>query len=131
LRAFEKVVAGWISSGKRVFVVACQEQTSLSSSLYRFVPKGTLDFKTRSIEQTSERIPQGWTDLAFSNQIYEVQRIENPADPYFRNFSSDFHFGIQTECFHKPEIDENGETVRWSAGELVVELPRLAAGDAV
>ena len=125
--AFERVVGEFMAEGKRVFVVACEEQTSLLSSKYVFEPKERFYFSSQVVEQTYERLPKGMAGVHYRLQIYEVQPRPQGSSKPFSALNADSGFGYATTGFYGAESEAGGNTYRWSRGDASVELPEIDA----
>ncbi len=125
--AFERVVGEFMAQGKRVFVVACEEQTSLRSSKFLFKPKERFYFSSRLVEQTYERLPKGMQGVRYSLQIYEVepgpQEVSKPSAALYAHSS----FGYAATGFYQTESGGGRSAYRWSRGDASVELPEIDA----
>ena len=124
---FERVIGKFMAGGKKVFVVSCEEQTSLLSSKYVFKPKERFYFLSQMVEQTYERLPKGMTDVGFNLQIYEVQPRPQGASKPFSALNVHSSFGYASTGFYQAEPTVGRNVFRWSRGNASVELPEIDA----
>ncbi|PYV84811.1 MAG: hypothetical protein DMG05_23905 [Acidobacteria bacterium] len=132
VQAFDRLMDEWTQQGKRVNLLASEEQTELHSRKYRFVPKERFRFHTRVVEQTYERMPQSMEDLRFTVQIYKLERNLQQDDSDSIAVNIGYNFGFMTSGFYATELSSDYEPFRWSGAKSTLELPRIeAAHDAV
>ncbi len=125
--AFERVVGELMGEGKRVFLVAYEEQTSLPSSKYLFEPKERFHFSSQVVEQTYERLPKRMTGVGFNLQIYEVQPRPQESSKPFSALNVHSSFGYASTGFYQAESTAGQNVFRWSRGNASVELPEIDA----
>lgn len=124
---FERVVGEFMAKGKKVFVVACEEQTSLLSSKYVFEPKERFYFSNQMVERTYERLPKGMADVGYSLQIYEVEPRPPERSKPFEALNIHSSFGYASTGFYQAEVGNDRNVYRWSQGDASVELPEIDA----
>ena len=119
----------WTRQGKKVNLLASEEQTALMSPRYEFVPKERFRFQTRVVESNYEHLPQAVEDLRFTVQVYKVQERPQPADLTSIGLNLGYHFGFSATGFYNMELSNDYEPFRWSGGQSWIELPGLKASD--
>lgn len=125
--SFERVVAEYLAAKKRVFIISCDEWTSLYSSKYFFEPSERFHFTSRLVERTYERLPEKMETVRYSLQLYEVKpRAQEGSKPY-QALNRHSSFGYASRGFYQPELGEGGNTFRWSRGDASVEMPEIDA----
>ena len=125
--AFERVVAKYLAAKKRVFLISCDEWTSLDSSNYHFEPKERFYFASRLVERTYERLPETMQEVHYSLQIYEVKpRRQGRPKPY-QALNRHSSFGYASKGFYQAEPGVGGNAYRWSQGDASVEMPEIDA----
>lgn len=125
LGAFERVVSQWTAEGKKIFLLASEEHTSLKTSKYKFSMKERFQFSTLQVEQTYQRIPQSMERAYYNLQIYEVEPL--PQEILLPTFSLNLHssFGYASTGFHQIELGGGQDLYRWSKGDASVELSEI------
>ena len=113
--AFNRLMDQWLSQGKRVFILASDEQTQLESRKYDFILKECFYLRTSLTEQTYERLPRGLEALQYVVKIYEVEVSQQKGRLEQVTFDTDFHFGIGNYGFYSA-----------AAADSTVELPGIA-----
>ena len=125
--AFERVVAKYLAAKKRVFLISCDEWTSLHSSKYSFEPSERFHFTSLLVERTYERLPEKMQKVHYSLQIYEVKpRPQGRPKPY-QALNRHSSFGYASKGFYQVELGAGGNTYRWSQGDASVEMPEIDA----
>ena len=125
--AFERVVAKYLAAKKRVFLISCDEWTSLDSSNYHFEPRERFYFASRLVERTYERLPETMQEVHYSLQIYEVKpRRQGRPKPY-QALNRHSSFGYASKGFYQAEPGVGGNAYRWSQGDASVEMPEIDA----
>jgi hypothetical protein len=124
--AFDKVVEEWMAEGKKVSILASEEHTALPTSRFTFRPREYLQFTTKLVEQTYQRIPQSMEELRIPVQVYEVKRKESkePLSAVSVNFG--LNFGFKTSGVYGTEATDD-ETYRWTGARASIELPKIPA----
>ena len=123
--SFERVVGEFLDKQGRVFLISCEEWTSLESSKYFFEPRERFYFTSDLVERTLERLPEKMQEVHFSLQIYEVKpRPQGGPKPY-QALNSHTNFGYASEGFHQLEFRDDRNPYRWSQGDASVELPEI------
>ena len=123
--AFERVVSEYLAAKKRVFLIACDEWTSLDTSKYVFEPIERFHFTSPLVERTYERLPEKMQNVHYSLQLYEVKpRRQEDSRPY-QALNRHSSFGYASKGFYQPELGERGNTFRWSLGDASVEMPEI------
>ena len=125
--AFERVVGEYLSANKKVFLISCDEWTSLDSSKYLFEPKERFHFTTRLVERTYERLPETMQSVHYSLQLYEVKHRPQADSKPYEAFNRHSSFGYASNGFYQPEIGSGGNIFRWSRGDASVEMPEIDA----
>ena len=123
--SFERVVGELLAEKKRVFLISCEEWTSLDSSKYLFEPKERLYFASDLVEQTFERLPEKMQEVHYSLQIYEVKPRPQGGPKTYQALISHSNFGYASEGFHQSEFGEGGNAYRWSQGNASVEMSEI------
>ena len=123
--SFERVVGEFLAEKRRVFLISCDEWTSLDSSKYLFEPRERFYFSTELVEATFERLPDKMQEVHYSLQIYEVKPRPQGGPKAFQALNSHSSFGYASEGFHQAEFGEGGNAYRWSQGDASVELPAI------
>ena len=127
LQAFDTIMDEWTGQGKRVFLLASEEQTDLRSTKYLFVPGERFLFRTQVVERVYEHIPEAMENLQFTVQIYQVVKRLQPEDPNSVTANIGYNFGTRTEGFYTTELSSEYEPFRWSNARSSIELPSLPA----
>ena len=123
--SFERVVGEFLAEKKRVFLISCDEWTSLDSSKVLFEPRERFSFSSGLVERTFERLPRKMQGVHYSLQIYEVKpRPEGGPKPY-QALNSHSSFGYASRGFHQAEFGADGNAYRWSRGDASVEMPEI------
>ena len=123
--SFERVVGEFLDKQRRVFLISCEEWTSLDSSKYFFEPRERFYFTGDLVERTFERLPQKMQEVHYSLQIYEVKpRPQGGPKPY-QALNSHTNFGYASEGFHELEFRDDRNPYRWSRGDASVGLPEI------
>ena len=123
--SFDRVVGEFLAEDRRVFLISCEEQTSLDSSKYFFDPRERFYFVSDLVERTFERLPETMQEVHYSLQIYEVKPRAQGGSKTYQALNSHSNFGYASEGFHQAEIGEDGNAYRWSQGDASVELPEI------
>ena len=123
--SFERVVGELLAEKKRVFLISCEEWTSLDSSKYLFEPKERFYFASDLVEQTFERLPEKMQEVHYSLQIYEVKPRPQGGPKTYQALISHSNFGYASEGFHQSEFGEGGNAYRWSQGNASVEMSEI------
>ena len=123
--AFERVVGEYLSANKKVFLISCDEWTSLDSSKYLFEPTERFHFTTRLVERTYKRLPETMQSVHYSLQLYEVKHRPQVDSKPYEAFNRHSSFGYASNGFYQPEIESGGNIFRWSRGDASVEMPEI------
>jgi len=123
--AFDGLMDQWLRQGKRVFILATDEETRLQSSRFHFILKDRFSFRTLRIEQTYERLPRSLETVSFFATIYEVEWSPHKDKLEQVTFDMDFHFGVRNTGFNSAESAGEGESIRWSSAHSTIELPAI------
>ena len=123
--SFERVVGEFLAEERRVFIVSCEEWTSLESSRYFFEPRERFYFVTDLVERTFERLPETMQEVHYSLQIYEVKPRPQGGPKTYQALISHSNFGYASEGFHQAVFGEGGNAYRWSQGDASVELSEI------
>ena len=125
--SFDRVVGEYLAKKKRVFLIACDEWTSLESSEFVFEPSERFHFTSQLVERTYERLPEKMQQVHFSLQLYEIKPRKQghtmPREALNRHSS----FGYASRGFYQAELGPGGNTFRWSRGNSSVEMPEIDA----
>ena len=125
--SFERVVAKYLAAKKRVFLISCDEWTTLDSSNYHFEPRERFFFASRLVERTYERLPETMQEVHYNLQIYEVKpRPQGRSKPY-QTLNQHSSFGFASKGFYQAELGAGGNAYRWSQGDASVEMPEIEA----
>ena len=123
--AFERVVSQWTAEGKKIFLLASEEHTSLKSSKYKFSMKERFQFSTRVVEQTYQRIPRSMERVHYNLQIYEVEPRAHEILMPTLSLNTHSSFGYASTGFHQTELGGGQDLYRWSKGDASVELSEI------
>lgn len=123
--SFERVVGEFMADNRRVFLISCEEWTSLDSSRYRFEPRERFYFASSLVERTFERLPGKMQAVHYSLQIYEVKPRPQGGAKTYQALISHSNFGYASEGFHQSEFGADGNAYRWSRGDASVELSEI------
>ena len=123
--AFERVVGEYLAANKRVFLISCDEWTSLKSSKYIFEPGERFHFTSPLVERTYERLPEKMQNVHYSLQLYEVKPGRQKDSKPYHALNRHSSFGYASKGFYQPELGEGGNTFRWSRGDASVEMPEI------
>ena len=123
--SFERVVGEFLAEERRVFLISCEEWTSLDSSKVLFEPRERFHFASHLVERTYERLPEKMQEVRYSLQIYEVKPRPQAGPKPFQALLSHSNFGYASEGFHQAEFGSDGNPYRWSRGDASVELPEI------
>lgn len=123
--SFERVVGEFLADKGRVFLISCEEWTSLDSSKYRFEPRERFHFVTHLVERTFERLPEKMQAVHYSLQIYEVKPRPQGGPKAYQALISHSNFGYASEGFHQAEFGAGGNAYRWSQGDASLELSEI------
>jgi hypothetical protein len=129
--AFDRLLQRWLGEGKRVHLLASQEQTELQSRKIQFMPQHRFEFNTRVVEAPYERLPRSMIPLSYTLQVYNLELKKLMEPPKTVTLNMDFNFGFATKGFHAPETNPERETFRWTSGSASLELPPLKAERAI
>lgn len=122
---FERVVGEYLSANKKVFLISCDEWTSLDSPNYLFEPTERFHFTTRLVESTYRRLPETMQSVHYSLQLYEVKHRPQVDSKPYEAFNRHSSFGYASNGFYQPEIGSDGNIFRWSRGDASVEMPEI------
>jgi len=123
--SFDRVVGEFLAEKRRVFLISCDEWTSLDSSKYLFEPRERFHFSSELVETTFERLPEKMQEVRYSLQIYEVKSRPPGGSKTYQALNSHSSFGYVSEGFHQAEFGEDGNAYRWSQGDASVELSAI------
>ena len=123
--SFERVVGGFLAEKKRVFLISCDEWTSLDSSKVLFEPRERFSFASDLVERTFESLPRKMQAVHYSLQIYEVKPRPPGGAKAYQALNSHSSFGYASEGFHQAEFGAGGNAYRWSQGDASVEMPEI------
>ena len=123
--SFERVVGEILAEKRRVFLISCDEWTSLDSSKVLFEPRERFYFASDLVEPTFERLPEKMQEVHYSLQIYEVKARPQGGPKVYEALNSHSSFGYASEGFHPAEFGTDGNAYRWSRGDASVELPEI------
>ncbi len=125
--SFERVVGEFLAEKKRVFLISCDEWTSLESSKYIFEHNERFHFTSRLVERTYERLPEKLQEVHYSLQLYEVKPRGQEGSLPYHALNRHSSFGYASKGFYQPELGAGGNTFRWSRGDASVEMPEIDA----
>ena len=125
--AFERVVSQYLEAKKRVFLVSCDEWTSLDTSKYVFEPIEQFHFSSRLVERTYERLPEKMQRVHYSLQLYEVKTHPQGRPKPYQALNNHSNFGYASTGFYQMELGTEGNPFRWSTGDASVEMPEIDA----
>ncbi len=123
--SFEQVVGEFLAQKKRVFLISCDEWTSLDSSKYLFEPSERFHFASDLVERTFERLPQKMQKVHYSLQLYEVKPRKREHPKPIQALNRHSSFGYASKGFYQAELESGGNTFRWSRGDASVEMPEI------
>lgn len=123
--AFERVVGEFLAVNRRVFLISCDEWTSLNSSKYTFEPVERFHFTSPLVERTYRRLPEKMQNVHYSLQLYEVKPRRQEDSKPFQALNRHSSFGFASKGFYQPELGKGGNTFRWSRGDASVEMPEI------
>ncbi|MDE2757881.1 MAG: hypothetical protein OXI92_15190 [Acidobacteriota bacterium] len=125
--AFERVVGEFLAENKRVFLISCDEWTSLNSSKYIFEPGERFYFTSLLVERTYERLPEIMQNVHYSLQLYEVKPRKPGHPKAYQALNRHSSFGYASIGFYQAERGAGGNTFRWSRGDASMEMPEIEA----
>ena len=123
--SFERVVSEYLAADKRVFLISCDEWTSLKSSKYIFEPGERFHFTSPLVERTYEHLPAKMQNVHYSLQLYEVKPRRQGGSKPHQALNRHSSFGYASKGFYQPELGEGGNAFRWSRGDASVEMPEI------
>lgn len=123
--SFERVVGEFLAENRRVFLISCEEWTSLDSSKVHFEPRERFHFASDRVERTFERLPEKMEKVHYSLQIYEVKPRPPGGAKTYQALISHSNFGYASEGFHQSEFRSGGNAYRWSQGDASLEMPEI------